>query len=364
MTSDRGGDDGRRAEQTGPGIDRQALVDRHAVELTGILPESPLSVGNGEFCYTVDVTGLQTFPEHHPVRNPGGTGTPGTLLGTQAQWGWHSMPGERAYDLAETRRAYPTPRGPVEYVDMRGALSGTAEAPQSPAESWLRGNPHRLDLGRIGLVWTTRPAGSGISARAPEPAEVTHPHQRLDLWTGTITSRFRLAGTPVEVDTVCHPDRDVLAVRVRSALLAEGLAIRIAFPYGSAEWSNAADWSRPEAHSSVLRPTPDGALLRRVLDDTAYSVGIGLPDGARILHVGRHEFLVVGAGLPAVELVVAFAPGAGSAAGAALPSYPEVAAASARHWPEFWRGGGAVELADSRDGRGSNWNGGWCSPST
>ncbi|GIG87185.1 hypothetical protein [Plantactinospora endophytica] len=361
MTSDRSGDDGRtpaphaarsapHAARGGPGIDRRALVDRHAVEVTGILPESPLSVGNGEFCHTVDVTGLQTFPEHYPVPDAGGTGPVGTLLGTQAQWAWHSVPGGQPFDLAQTRRAYPTPRGPIEYVDMRGNLSGTSEAPESPAESWLRNNPHRLDLGRIGLVWSARSTGSGITPRSPEPAELTDPHQRLDLWTGTISSQFRLGGTPVAVDTVCHPDRDVLAVRVESALLAEGLAIRLAFPYGSEAWSNAADWSRPQAHSSTLRPTPDGALLRRVLDDTAYTVGIGLPDGARILHVGRHEFLV-GAGLGAVELVVAFAPGAGSAAGTALPTFAEVAAASARHWPAFWTDGGAVELAESRDDR-------------
>ncbi|MFY1671096.1 hypothetical protein ACN27G_14155 [Plantactinospora sp. WMMB334] len=339
----------RRAGSGGSGIDRRALVDRHAVELTGIVPESPLSVGNGEFCYTVDVTGLQTFPESYPVANPGGTGTPGTLLGTQAQWGWHSVPGGQAYDLAETRRAYPTPRGPVEYVDMRGALSGVAEAPESPAEAWLRNNPHRLDLGRIGLVWSARSTG-GVSTRAPGPAELTDPHQRLDLWTGTIDSRFRLAGTPVRVGTVCHPERDLVAVRVESALLAEGLAVRIAFPYGSQEWSNAADWSRPSAHSSTLRPAPDGAVLCRTLDDTAYSVAVGLPDGARLLHVGAHEFLVT-AGSPVLELVVAFTPGPGPAAVTALPSYAEVVAASGRHWAGFWGAGGAVELAGSRDER-------------
>ena len=63
-------------------LDREALVRRHTVTMTGVDPTSPLSVGNGETCWTVDVTGLQTYRDLYPVTNPGG-GAPGTLLGTQ-----------------------------------------------------------------------------------------------------------------------------------------------------------------------------------------------------------------------------------------------------------------------------------------
>ena len=64
-------------------IDRHALVTRHNVELTRFDPESPLSVGNGEFAFTADVTGLQTFPEAYDQTIP---------LGTLSQWGWHTAP--------------------------------------------------------------------------------------------------------------------------------------------------------------------------------------------------------------------------------------------------------------------------------
>lgn len=251
-------------------IDRRALAGRHAVEVTRIVPESPLSVGNGELCYTVDVTGLQTFPESHPVEDRTGA-PPGTLLATMASWGWHSVPG--SYDLAETTRVYDTPRGPVPYVDMAGDLSGTGEKPASAAESWLRANPHRLDLGRVGLA--------GPGGRPWTPGDLGDVRQRLDLWTGTITSRYRLRGAPVLVTTACHPGRDVLAVRVESPLLAVGgLAVRMAFPYGSQAWGNAADWTRPEAHASVLRRSAGGFTVRRVLDATSYDVA-GLGSGAR-----------------------------------------------------------------------------------
>ena len=50
------------AEKQEP-IDRQALVERNNPQVTAMDSLSSLSVGNGEFAYTVDATGLQTFPE-------------------------------------------------------------------------------------------------------------------------------------------------------------------------------------------------------------------------------------------------------------------------------------------------------------
>ena len=47
----------------GKSIDRYVLVARHNVVLDSVNIISPLSVGNGEFAFTVDVTGLQTFEE-------------------------------------------------------------------------------------------------------------------------------------------------------------------------------------------------------------------------------------------------------------------------------------------------------------
>ena len=71
--------------QSGQSIDRHALVSRHNVTVTSFDPQSPLSVGNGEFAFTVDPTGLQTFPELYSANNQ-------TPLCTMAQWGWHTIP--------------------------------------------------------------------------------------------------------------------------------------------------------------------------------------------------------------------------------------------------------------------------------
>jgi hypothetical protein len=338
---------------SGPGteqeIDRRALVTRHTVEVTGIVATSPLSVGNGDLCYTADVTGLQTFPGRYPVRS-GETGPAGTLLATMASWGWHSVPGGEHHDPSATTRAYPTPRGPVEYVDMRGEVGATGESHASAAEAWLRANPHRLDLARIGLV-VTAPGGVEI----PGPADVTHAHQRLDLWTGAITSRYRLYGTPVRVTTVCHPHRDLLALRVESAL--PGLAVRLAFPYGSQDWAGAADWTRPGAHTSTLRRRENGWAVHRVLDDSAYQVAITTSPAAEPVRTGPHEFHLATGGR-SLDLLVEFRPGPALAEHA--PERPEAGrattvdetlAATRAHWAAFWTGGGAVELAGSTDER-------------
>jgi hypothetical protein len=131
----------------------------------------------------------------------------------------------------------------------------------------LRANPHRLDLARIGLVL---PEGGGF--RQPAPAELGSARQVLDLWTAVVTSAVTVAGLLVRVTTACHPELDVLAVRVESEV---PVGVRIAFPYGSTSWSNAADWTREDAHTTDVTPTTAGALVDRRFDgggDPAYRV--------------------------------------------------------------------------------------------
>ncbi len=68
------------------GIDRAALVKRHNPTMRKLDPLSPLSLGNGEFAFTGDITGLQTFPREYENAMP---------LCTMSQWGWHTTPRPR-----------------------------------------------------------------------------------------------------------------------------------------------------------------------------------------------------------------------------------------------------------------------------
>ncbi|MGP4015841.1 hypothetical protein [Saccharopolyspora sp. 5N708] len=323
-------------------IDRKALVARHNIVLTGIDPQAPLSVGNGELCMTVDVTGLQTFPERYPVADPGG-GVAGTLLGTQSQWGWHSHPRPDGADLARTLRPYRTGRGEVRYVDS-GPLSGSDDSALPAEIRWLRANPHRLDLARIGLVLL-----DAAGHRMPAASDLGTSQQVLDLWTGVIRSELTLGGRTLRVSTACHPDQDTIAVRIVAGdELAVG--IRIAFPYGSQSWSNAADWSRPEAHTSAVEPQADGALVRRRFDgapDPLYRLRIRTSRDAVVRQVGEHEIVVHPTG-SVLEVAVSLAAGADDPPGSDAAA---VFAASRAHWPEFWSRGAAVDFAGSTDPR-------------
>lgn len=78
-------------------IDREKLVNRNSPINNQIDSLSSLSVGNGEFAYTVDITGLQTFPEKYKQ---------GVPLGTQAQWGWHSFHNIENFEFQETLKNY------------------------------------------------------------------------------------------------------------------------------------------------------------------------------------------------------------------------------------------------------------------
>ena len=352
-------------------IDRKTLVRRHTVEQDSLDPGSPVSVGNGEFCFTMDLTGLQSLPAKYPVGARGELPA-GTLLGTQAHWGWHSIPPEQDYTLAGSTVLYDSPRGPVPYVDMAVGLVDGRETESSRAETWLRANPHRLDLGRIAFALPGRDS-PGLA-----PEDVAHPRQVLDLWTGTATSRFTLHGQPVGVTTACHPHRDELGFRIESMALQQGLAISLSFPYGSEAWHNAADWTRPEAHSTWVEELPATGkgrewLISRRLDHSGYQVavtGAGLEleqtsphgvilraaNGADVLDFSVH-FISTGQGDCLLRGTggIGFTSARASASATGKEKAPApgtaVIEASRTAWPDFWTSGAAVELSATEDPR-------------
>ena len=119
-------------------IDRAALVRRHNPRILRFDPLSPLSLGNGEFAFTADITGLQTFPKVYENAMP---------LCTMSQWGWHTQPAPLGLDTQTFR---------LTQYDTHGRQVGyhTDSEGQTELFNWLRENPHRLHLGEIGLCPT------------------------------------------------------------------------------------------------------------------------------------------------------------------------------------------------------------------
>ena len=309
-------------------IDRPALVRRHNPVLRKLDPVSPLSLGNGEFAFTADITGLQTFPGAYEKSMP-----PCTM----SQWGWHSFPLPPGLNPKSLRLAQ---------YDTHGRQVGypTSADGQTELYNWLRENPHRLNLGQIGLRIRLN---AGVEAR---PEDVNEIEQELDLWSGVLTSAFEIEGKPVMVRTAVHPDNDLLAVIVESPLIEEGrLAISFKFPYGSPEMQ-AADWRLPARHQSKLVDQTDArADLHRILDADEYYAAICWTGQASFIREAEHSFVLTPARQsPSLEFTATFS---AHALDKSLPGAADTLSKSEDGWEGFWTAGGAIELADSRDPR-------------
>lgn len=328
-------------------MDRKEIVSRHFVRLTRPERLSPLTVGNGEFAFTADITGLQTFPEFHQPGPDDGTGAQAMQLGTLSQWGWHSLPNPENYTLADVLAPYETTRGPVTYAEphLSEDLSDPVNRRKAQAREYLRTNPHRLDLGRVGLALVKESADGG----PVQISDLTHTEQVLDLWQGLLFSQFHFEGQPVKVWTVCHPAKDLLAVRVESPLVRSGrLAVRVAFPYGSGHWFVAADWSKPECHTTRYEVTGSRCDFDRILDDDRYYAALQWSGRASLQPIERHAFELSAPGAGWLEFTLAFSP---EKITEDLPSFPQTIAAAARYWEDFWMQGGAVDFSGSSDPR-------------
>jgi hypothetical protein len=320
----------KKAEGSGTArlIDRRALVTRHDPLLRGFDPLSPLSVGNGEFAFTADITGLQTFPESYERSMP---------LCTMSQWAWHTIPRPSGLEKKTLRLTeYETHGRKVGYQ--------TRSEGQTELFKWLRENPHRLHLGMMGFRLRLS------DGRTAQLSDISRIEQRLDLWAGVLRSHFSLEGTPVFVKTAVHPQFDLLAVEVESALISRGqLEVTFAFPYGSPEMS-AADWNKSRHHhTTITTRSRNAARLHRRFEADEYHVAIKWSGNSSFAAKGLHEFLLRPArGQKSLSLVVAFTarPPAESIPGAATTFR-----ASSNHWAKFWSTGGAIDFSDSRDAR-------------
>jgi len=312
-------------------IDRPALVTRHNVVLRQFDTSNPLTVGNGEFAFTVDVTGLQTFPEAYEKTIP---------LGTLSDWGWHTVPNTNGWSIDSFQFK--------EYTDLNGRKVPYADVPhnqQTPEIKWLRANPHRLHLGQIGLVL------KHADGSPAQPSDLKDISQHLYLWDGKIISDFKLDGQPVSVTTVCAPDQDTLAVRVVSPLLQSNqLKVQIRFPYGTGE-TVTADWNHPDAHETIFsQHKTNTAHFERTLDNDRYVMDAEWSAGTTLTNTAKHEFQIQPDGkVWGMDLVCAFA--ATNPPAKDLPTFLQVKHAAQRHWNNFWQTGGAIDLSGSTDPR-------------
>ena len=312
-------------------INRKQLVERHTIINTSFDSLSSLTVGNGGFAFTVDATGLQSFPDWYAG---------GVPLGTQSQWGWHSFINKENYSFYETLKYYKLNGKNVSY-------SVQVKEPERSknAVDWFRQNPHRLQLGNIGFEFTKKDGG------AVAIDDIRNIRQTLNMWTGEIRSHFTIENIPVDVLTYCHQLDDAISVRINSELVSTGrLQIRFRFPFPTGEWKDVGNnWKNPDQHQSVLQQvSPNSGVLTHVLDTTRYSLAVTWNGAAKLEEKGAHYFLLTPSGSNQFEFMGRFS---SNNITTPVPSFLQTKSSNEISWKKFWQTGGAIDFTGSKDER-------------
>lgn len=237
--------------------DKLSIIKTFNPTLNSINSKSPLSIGNGCFCFTADITGLQTLYEDYIDETP---------LCTMAEWAWHTKKADNAegfYTLKDVKMTeYDFCGRKVSYPRVKFEGNETQY-------DWVRQNPHKFNLARIAFTYK----GNVISSE-----NINCINQTLDLSTGILNSNFKLKTDndyeSVNVISVCDTNADTIAFNISSPLLTKGLAIDFLFPYASCDITGS-DWNNDNAHSDVLVNKENNIYcINRTLDDTNYFVNI------------------------------------------------------------------------------------------
>ncbi len=249
-------------------IDRYAVVQRNNPHITSIDSLSSLSVGNGEFAFTVDVTGLQTFPQIY---------SKGVPLGTESQWGWHSFENPKNLKPEESLKEYDFGhKTPGLY-----SIQYKEEGRQKDASDWFRANPHRLHLGIIGFDF----------GMENSPNEVTNISEDLDMFSGEISSSFNYKGQSYQVNTFCHPNKDMIAAKITSKSRSS-ICFRFAYPTGGHS-DDGCDWNSNDKHTTqIVSQNSNQAVLKRQLDSTIYYVTICWEGKAKLSEKQANYFIL------------------------------------------------------------------------
>ncbi len=313
-------------------IDRKALVSRHNVKITAIDTLASLTVGNGTFAFTVDATGLQTFPETYQN---------GVPLGTQSEWGWDSYKNKENYKFSEALKDFHQYGRNISYTVQIKEPKRNKEA-----VDWFRQNPHLLQLGNLGFEITKK---DGTLAKATDIQSIA---QNLNLWTGEIESFFIVEGVPVKAYTASHQDKDAIGVRVESALLQQGrLKIRLRIPYPTGNWDDVGtQWTGTQDYkSTITKNSKTSAVVTHVMDSISYNIALKWKGNAQFKKTGDHYFVVEPSKTNTLELSCLFA--LTHTKDQNIPSFSDIQSNSTVAWKKFWESGAAVDFSGSTDPR-------------
>ena len=308
-------------------IDRYDVVRRNNPTVTVIDSLASLTVGNGGFAFTVDATGLQTFPEYYEN---------GVPLGTMSDWGWHSFPNPENYHAEEALKEYDF--GHHNGVSGTYSVENKGDERSRAAASYLRANPHRLHLGCIGY---DIPA-SDISLVEPKG-------QELDLYEGHMGSAFSYGGAGYFTYTWVHPERDI----VYSGYMTDAtkpMPVKFRFPYPTGKHTDSGcDWTPHPGHNTteIVRQSDSTAVLRRTLDNTVYYVSVRWENDATFSKESDNVYVLT----PKVPGLSFSCEYSAQMPSTEAPISTEAIEQTKQHWRNYWNQGAIIDFSHCTDPR-------------
>nr|KAK5451284.1 hypothetical protein LTR18_001303 [Exophiala xenobiotica] len=298
-------------------IDRRAVVAQFNPRRNAS-GQTPMQVGNGNFVFSTDVTGLQTF----------------LPFNTLSSWGWHNS-------------SLPTTSGQTSVSDFTGlqwwthGRLVTYDQP-NPAEAdisqWLIANPHRINLARVGLDFGGKTVIEG---------DLENTTQSLDLHSGILHSTFAVNGTQVSIQTAVDPNSDTVAVQINSSLLSTGnLGVFFDYPYASGQSKFEAPfvgiWNATANHTTSLKAQSQRAIVQHDLDATTYFTNIQWEGTASMSGPRRstHRYLLSSKQGSQLSFTASFTPSSNTTAIIAQ----DIFEASEEWWNSYWSRGAFISL--------------------
>ncbi|WP_136079122.1 hypothetical protein [Pontiella desulfatans] len=299
-------------------IDRKAVVSRHHIIDPPI--DMPLPLGNGEFCFGVDATGLQTLDGN-----------------SFSHWGKHTAPlppGVTEKDIPET--------GTFD----RGRIKGHMVTPKEKGMvwRWMSDNPWPVHLGRLRFI--------DAEGKVLASEHIKNPKRKLDVWQGIQVASFMYEGVEVKVETLGLSDQDGVAVRVQSELLREGkMGVELDFPIADGKRRYKAEGGPCEVHKTMMTVTGNELSFERQMDNDIYKGGWRICEGTASFNAypeERKARLIPRDG-DVLSFVCLF--GQTQPGSASYTDFDVTKKQTADFWETFWMSGGAIDLSLSKDSR-------------
>jgi hypothetical protein len=261
-----------------------------------------------------------------------------------SDWGWHTFENTNNLQPSESEKSFDFGHGHPEVYAVE--FKKNEDGRHKQATEYFRVNPHRLNLGTIGLSLKDA-KGQQIPLTS-----LKQPKQSLLLWDGEIESSFRADGEDVKVTTGVHPQRDALYARVKSNLLKDqraAISLRFSYPTGK-HADDANDWTKPEKHQSkIIAQNDHSAVIERTLDATSYYVTLTWAGNATLQECDRHHFE-----LTTTDDVLTFSAEYSQNNPSHQNSpfdYTGYHKATQKFWHDWWQSGAIVDFSQCTDPR-------------